>query len=169
MTPTEYVRTFIEKYIDLIEDNKWEEFYHICNSNVRLGLEQSFGLVTAELFDAGIVPHEHMDVIPESYLHNIKGSGFTFDVPSCITTIDQYAFAGSNIEKVIFHEGLKYIHFCAFRKCENLEFPILLPRSLEVIANDAFDDIAGARFLVYEGSIGQKWCNDNMYSWELVK
>ncbi len=166
-----YVDEFIEKYINLIDESKWDDFYHLVYNNVKMGLTQSFGSVTAKLWNAGIYPHEEMTRIPPAYLQCYTPStGFEFIVPSHITTIDEYAFAASSITNIKLNEGLKYIRFAAFIKCLDLRYPITLPKSLQLIADDAF---AGAslppRFNVYESSIGQKWCDKNMYSYQVIK
>ncbi len=165
-----YVDEFIEKYIDLIDEGKWQDFYHLVNNNVKMSVTQSQGEVTERLFKAGIFPHNEYNVIPAAYLQLYTPStGFEFVCPAHITTIDDYAFAMSSLSSIKLNEGLKYIRFGAFLKCLDLRYPITLPKSLEFIANDAFD---GARvppkFKVYQDSIGQKWCDTNMYSWELI-
>jgi hypothetical protein len=165
-----YVNEFIEKYIDLIDQGNWLDFYHLVNNNVKMSVTQSQGQVTETLFKAGIFPHNEYNIIPPAYLQLYTPStGFEFVCPSHITTIDDYAFAMSSITSIKLNEGLKYIRYAAFLKCLDLRYPITLPKSLEFIANDAFDG-AGTppKFKVYEGSIGQEWCNTHMYSWELI-
>ena len=166
-----FIDEFIEKYIDLIDESKWEEFYHLVYNNVKMGVTQAFGQVTEKLWQAGIYPHTETTIIPAAYLQMYRpNAGFNFVCPSHITTIGEYAFAISSLQNITLNEGLKYIRFGAFLRCYDLRFPITLPKSLQLIADDAFEGgVNVPKFRVYENSIGQKWCEKNMYSWELIE
>lgn len=165
-----YIDEFIEKYIDLIDEGNWQEFYYLVYNNVKMSVTQGFGQVTGKLWEAGIYPHNETNIIPAGYLQMYNpNTGFNFKCPSHITTIDEYAFAASSLQSITLNEGLKYIRFGAFIKCSDLRFPITLPNSLQLIADDAFHGTINVpKFKVYENSVGQKWCEKNMYSWELI-
>lgn len=60
-----------------------------------------------------------------------------YTIPDGVKTIDSYAFSWSNIENVIFNEGLEYIGGDAFCECTKLK-SLSLPASLKGIDSYAF-------------------------------
>lgn len=145
---TEKLKDFIERYIDLIENNQFEILYDIAKAELRHNLT---GELTSKLFEAEIYPHEHMDKIPEYYLHHqaidnideilknkieIGGAAFTW----CV-----------NITKVDIPEGCKLIDHGCFLSCLNLE-EVKLPKSLEEINGSIFTGCKKLNTLIYAGT-----------------
>lgn len=162
---TSYSQQFIEKYINLIDEENWDEFYQLVNTNVKLCATQTQGEVTRVLWNAGIQPHFHMHKVPEAYLQADKWVTKII-IPGNCRIIEPYAFAMSSVNEVILHEGLDQISNSAFMNCPNLK-TMELPRSIRYISNNAFINTK-IKFKVYENSYAQQWCDHNMYSWELI-
>ena len=72
----------------------------------------------------------------------------TIFVDDFITSIDQYAFCGTSIERIVFGEYLQTINDHAFSNCKKLQANIIFPYSLKTIGSHAFSysSITGAVF-----------------------
>lgn len=63
---------------------------------------------------------------------------YCLEVKDGTTVIAERAFSGHrNIERVIFADSIKWIGYCAFDECDNLQY-VKLPASLVKIGDDAF-------------------------------
>ena len=123
-------KDFIERYIDLIEENEFDELYHIDD-------EISTPDLTEALLSAGIYPLEHLDYVPSSY-HCCSEDVTTVVLPKHIKRISTSAFWDCpNLTSVVLPEGLKHIGSSAFAECLKLA-SISFPESLEEIKADAF-------------------------------
>lgn len=162
----DYVNRFIEKYIDLIDTSEWTTFYNLVIDNVVLSKYQWQGFITERLMEAGIYPHQEMDNVPECYLQSTN-KVHDITIPRNCKAINSYAFALSELENCILEEGLEYIYKYAFLSCTELT-TLTLPRSITFIEKAAFLNTQ-IKFKVYENSYAQQWCEENMYSWELVE
>lgn len=65
------------------------------------------------------------------------GNNVTLELPSTLRNINEWAFRGSDISKVLFNEGLTRISWYAFGECTKLKSADL-PSSLEYIGRRAF-------------------------------
>ena len=61
------VKKFIEKNIDLIEDNKWKEVYNEASEPLTF---VGVGELTSTLLEADIDPLDYLGYIPSGYLCN---------------------------------------------------------------------------------------------------
>lgn len=128
------VDKFIEKYIEQIDNNDWRNIYNKAVDE----LDSYTGELTLTLLEARINPLDHLDYIPQMYLHSsdIKA----FDIPSHIKTIDSAAFAQSDLEgKFIIPNSVETINYRAFRSCINLE-EIHFLDNVAQIESEAFID-----------------------------
>ena len=80
--------------------------------------------------------------IKEGCFKNCLGLTNTLTIPSTISHINPYTFAGcSKLNKVVINEGIDSIDDYAFADCESLDLEtIILPNSLENIGKCAFKD-----------------------------
>ena len=80
--------------------------------------------------------------IKEGCFKNCLGLTNTLTIPSTISHINPYTFAGcSKLNKVVINEGIDSIDDYAFAGCESLDLEtIILPNSLENIGKCAFKD-----------------------------
>ena len=80
--------------------------------------------------------------IKEGCFKNCLGLTNTLTIPSIISHINPYTFAGcSKLNKVVINEGIDSIDDYAFAGCESLDLEtIILPNSLENIGKCAFKD-----------------------------
>ena len=77
----------------------------------------------------------------------------TLTLPSALKIIEEEAFAGNtSIEKVIVPDGTTEIRSRAFADSSMTE--LVLPDSLEFIADDAFEGCADVNIIAPEGSAG---------------
>ena len=148
------IQNFIHDYIDLIDENNFEELYQKAHSH----LAGSTSLLTITLLDAGIDPLLHLDYIPECYLwwSNIDH----FDIPQHINSIHANALGATLIKSIIIpgnvkmigaeafincnqlktievQEGVHTIYDKAFARCNHIE-KVKLPRSLASLGKDIF-------------------------------
>ncbi len=107
-------KELIEKYIDLIEADKFEDLYMHLNSEIHAGESQLIGLVTSILESCDIHPLNYMEYVPTFY------NAYREDLTSVI--IPDHIFA---------------IDRGAFKFCSNLK-SVKLPNTIEVIGTEAF-------------------------------
>ena len=155
------VKRFIEKNIDLIENN---DFSLLFSKAYDLTIEQ-IGELSKVLEDAEIYPLNHLTFIPAYYMY---GTDIEIFAPRHgITYIGNSAFRYcNNLISVDLPEGIKYIHAHAFEDCPNIK-ELNLPSSLTEIDNTAFlgsldhpDLLAHAPYPSY----ANEWLNKHTYS-----
>lgn len=129
---------FIEKYIDLIDNDKFEEFYDTLDREISSENKSVIGDITKVLNNAGINPLDYLDYVPLYYC------SYRTDLPSELILPDNIKYIGTSafcfctsLEKVILPEGLTVIYPDAFAACVELK-NINLPSSLKEIKHRAF-------------------------------
>lgn len=80
----------------------------------------------------------------------------TILLPNVLQRIDDEAFAGNSVERVIVPESLRIINDRAFANCKNLQY-INLPDSLTYIAPDAFEGCDNLFIECSAGSLGEEF------------
>lgn len=85
------VKEFIEDKIDLIEDNKWVEFYE----KAYLTLNNP-GELTRILLEANVNPLSEINVIPYAYFMGYDDKPWSFYIPKHIEEIQPNAFADNH-------------------------------------------------------------------------
>lgn len=85
---------------------------------------------------------------------------FVLDLPAALNIIDAAAFEGAaSLEKVVGPEGTTEIRDRAFADSSLVE--ILLPSTIEYIAEDAFDGCEGLVAMAQEGTYAYDWCMEH--------
>lgn len=129
------IKAFVEKYIYLLDDDKYNEFYQKALAYFLSydGIVANVGMITSMFQEAGIDPLDYMDVIPEDYFMEHGFPGY-YKVPRNIKKIKNGAFEFTDgLEEIYCPEGLIEIGMLAFHNCEDLK-DIYLPASLKLIA-----------------------------------
>lgn len=131
----------IEKYIDLIDTNKFEDFYLTIGSEVDNDESAVTGYISEILESVQIFPLDHLSYIPKYYAAYRQDLS-TIVIPSHITAIDPGAFKFcSNLKEVILPEGLEVLDYQAFAACIRLE-KINFPSTLVKIDREVFFNCA---------------------------
>ena len=118
-------KQYIEQKIDLIENDKWKEFFE--------GAPKGIGSV---LYESGIDWMQELQYIPEYafYGSNIQ----TIDIPDSVRSIEWKAFQGcTSLTSVTIGSGISRIGDAAFRGCTSLT-SINIPDSVTRIEDEAF-------------------------------
>ena len=182
---TEDLKQFLEKNIELIEENKFDELYKKAENE--LYFSQSIGTLTRTLLAADINPLEHLTEIPYCYLYG--DSNITqFVIPDKIEFVFSEAFAEcSQLHDVIFGKNVSVIYYGAFEGCTELTNVTLneglleigqyafrmanieklrLPSTLRSIDVQAFPELITLE--VFPGTYAHDWAVTNGYEVELI-
>lgn len=154
------IKECIEKHIDLIESEKFEELYKLQ------GTWSSFELVgdfTETLLDAGINPADYMKEIPPYYLYGTKIKFYT--IPDNITSIGDAAFSKCNeLTDITIGNNVEYIGNSAFGWCSGLK-NVIIGNGVKSISRGAFYKCDKLESITYLGTkeqwnkikLGLKW------------
>ena len=111
------VKEFIEKHINLIENDDWKQIYKLWNDS---GVPEYTGKFTLVMQESGIDTLKGLDYIPMDYLGNTNIT--TFEVPQGIKGIYGYAFfACRDLQEFIIPNSVEYIGDVVFGKCPLLK------------------------------------------------
>lgn len=134
----------IEKYIDLIDSNHFEDFYLNIGAEVNNHHSAITGYISEILESAEIFPLDHLSYVPKYYAA-YRQDLEAIRIPDHITAIDNGAFKFcSNLRSVELPEGLEIIGSEAFAACIHLS-KIKFPSSLVKIDKQAFFNCADLR------------------------
>lgn len=180
------IKQFIEKNIELIETNRFDELYKKAEND--LYFSQSIGTLTRTLLKADIDPLPHLTKeIPYCYLYG-DSNIVTFKVPDNIEFISSSAFCNcSLLHDVTFGKNVSVVYYGAFEGCSeltdvhlneglleigqyafrgtNIE-KIRLPKSLRDIDIQAFPDLVTMQ--VYRDTYGASYAITNGYEVEYL-
>ena len=122
---TDKQKLYIEKNIDLIKDDDWNEFFKFAPANVG-----------ALLYEANIPFLKKLSYVPNSAF---EGSNIqTIDIPDNVTNIGSHAFAAcSGLTNVTIPDSVTSIDTFAFYNCTKLT-SVTIPNSVTKINNYAF-------------------------------
>ena len=125
-----------EKYLNYIP-----EFYHYQN---------------AWLEDSNVIIHNNIDQIQcGAYMQADKLKSIS--IPGSVKAISPYAFYEcTNLDEIKLEEGILGIDDSAFAYTR-LSKKFIIPRSINYIAYDAFDDVEDLHAVVYKNSYAHKW------------
>lgn len=127
---TEQQKKFIEDNIDLIEDNRWTEFFDKC---VKTLLSHSVGGL---LYESGIDFMKELDYVPNRAFQESNIQAMV--IPDGVTSIGYFAFCDcANLTSVTIPNSVKSIEYGAFRDCSSLT-SIIIPDSVINIGEYAF-------------------------------
>ena len=143
-------KVFIEQYINLITENKFEDLYRIALRE-HIVIED----LTNSLLQADINPLEHMSYIPQDFLHRSVRSVDGFIIPNNIEDIRERAFYETDLTEILVPEGVKGIYTRAFARCKQLLF-VTIPHSVEFIDSVVFGGCESLAEVRYNGTI-EEW------------
>ena len=157
------VKRFIEKHINLIELNNFDELFRRANLDLSDYVE--VGQLSKILEDAEIYPLNYLDYVPAYYMY---GTDIKIFAPkSGIISINQGAFRYcDNLTNITLPEGVEYIDAHAFEDLPNLK-ELKLPSSLVYIGGTAFLDSLDHPALLAHApcpSYANDWLNEHIYS-----
>lgn len=182
---TKNLKEFLEKNIELIEENKFDELYDKAEND--LYFSQGIGTLTRTLLTANINPIEYLSKIPYCYLYG--DSNITqFIIPDKIEYVNSEAFANcSQLHDVVFGKGVSVIYYGAFENCTELTNVTLneglveidqyafrntniknlrLPSTVRSIDIQAFTHRITLE--VFPGTYAHEWAVTNGYEVELI-
>ena len=143
-------KVFIEQYINLITENKFEDLYRIALREY-IVIED----LTNSLFQADIDPLEYMSYIPQNFFCKSTKSIEGFIIPNNIVDIRERAFYETDLTEIVIPEGVQSIYTYAFARCKNLLF-VTLPHSIEFIDRMVFKGCESLAEVRYNGTI-EEW------------
>ena len=145
-------KVFIEQYVDLITENKFEDLYRIALRE-HVVIED----LTNSLLKAGIYPLEHMSYIPQEFFYKSAKSIDGFIIPNNIVDIRERAFYETDLTEIIIPEGVQSIYTLAFARCKDLLF-VTIPHSIDFIDRAVFTGCESLAEVRYNGTI-KEWSN----------
>lgn len=182
---TKNLKEFLEKNIELVEENKFDELYKKAEND--LYFSQGIGTLTRMLLTANINPIEYLSEIPYCYLYG--DSKITqFIIPDKIEFISSEAFGNcSQLHDIIFGKNVSVIYYGAFENCTeliNVELneglleigqyafrntnieKLRLPSTIRSIDVQAFPELITLE--VFPGTYAHDWAVTNGYEVELI-
>ena len=182
---TKNLKQFLEKNIELIEENKFDELYKKAEND--LYFSQGIGTLTRTLLAANIDPIQYLSEIPYCYLYG--DSNITkFVIPDKIEFVNSCAFCNcSQLHDVIFGKDVSVIYYGAFENCTELTNVTLneglleigqyafrntnieklrLPSTVRSIDVQAFPELITLE--VFPGTYAHDWAVTNGYEVEMV-
>lgn len=143
-------KVFIEQYISLITENKFEDLYRIALKE-HVIVED----LTNSLLQADINPLEHMSYVPQDFFHKSTKSIDGFIIPNNIVDIRERAFYETDLTEIIIPEGVQSIYTLTFARCKNLLF-VTIPHSIEFIDRAIFIGCKSLAEVRYNGTL-EEW------------
>lgn len=145
-------KVFIEQYISLITENKFEDLYRIALKK-HVVIED----LTNSLLQAAIDPLEHMSYVPQDFLYKSARSVDGLIISNNIEDIRERAFYETDLTEIRVPEGVKSIYTLAFARCKNLLF-VTMPHSVEFIDRIVFSGCKSLAEIRYNGTLSE-WNN----------
>lgn len=143
-------KVFIEQYINLITENKFEDLYRIALKD-HVAIED----LTNSLLQADINPLDHMTYIPQEFFYKSTKSIDGFIIPHNIVDIRERAFYETDLTEITIPEGVQSIYTFAFARCKNLVF-VTIPHSIDFIDRASFINCESLAEVRYNGTI-EEW------------
>ena len=141
---------FLRKNTQLLEDGNFDELYY------RYGQEfyniKTCTPLTALLIDAGIVPLDYLNTIPDQYARRYKLITKVV-IPENIKSIGKWAFQDcTGLTSVNIGNGVTNIGGYAFAGCKGLT-SVTIPDSVTSIGAEAFSDCTGLTSIIIPNSV----------------
>ena len=143
-------KVFIEQYIDLIIENKFEDLYCLAVKD-HITIED----LTNSLLQADINPLDHMTYVPKEFLYKSSSSIDGFIIPNNVEYISERAFYETDLTEITIPEGVQSIYTFAFSRCKNLQ-AVTLPHSIDFIDRAVFTGCESLAEVRYNGTI-KEW------------
>ena len=123
--PTKNLKAFIKenklKVKELIDQEDFTRLYHIA---LEYGDNKEINIIpdlTRLLYNINIDPLDYMDWVPVSFLDSVKVE-FDLILPENITSISDFAFAGSWIKSITIPTSCDYFGDRIFYDCKKLNY-----------------------------------------------
>ena len=142
-------KDFIEKHIDLIANDNFDELYHLVKVEDIDCSDLTSALYTAELY-----PLDHMTYVPNRFAAKIN-TVQEYVIPEGIKKIEQFAFDGNALKSVRFPKTLKELKTGCFTFCKNLT--VIDTKNVEYIFEDAFLGCSELNTLITSANIIDKF------------
>lgn len=177
---------YSDQLIDIVnKTNDYDTFYKLVQDHVHLENDSIQAFITVDitkiLKKAKINPENYLTIIPEfyhylnafidsenvvipNYIEMIQWGAYldadkikSVSIPGSVVRIEPYAFSGCiSLDEIKLEEGIQAIGDRAFAyTCLSKEF--IIPRSVNYIADDAFDGVEDLHVVVYKDSYAHKW------------
>lgn len=149
---TSGVKNFIEKNIELLDREDYQEF------EARAGIQTSDdGYSKGELYEvllrAGINPLPYLPYVPFRFLRDTTLEG-SFTIPGNCVNIGSRAFYNCNLSEIIFQEGVERIDTLACARSDKLE-KVYIPSSMLNLGHIIFTGCNNMREVVYDGTYAE--------------
>ena len=143
------VKNFIEKNIELLEREDYQEF------DDRAGMQTSEnGYSKSELYEvllkAGINPLPYLPYVPYAFLRNTDITG-SFTIPGNCEEIGSRSFYECSLSEIVIEEGVRSISSLAFARSRNLK-KVYFPKSLMHLDNILFMGCSALEEIIYPGT-----------------
>ena len=159
---TEEIKDFIRDNIQLIDENRWDDFYWlVSHDHTTFSHIWMVGQLTEFLISCDCT-FDTLTHIPEGFLFNSHLSDV--EVPSNVLTIGYSAFAESDITTIKLPKNCCSIQDRAFAHCKLLRC-IQIDAKAVNISIDAFYDCDSLRNIIFNGTMKQ-WlvgCNSLLF------
>lgn len=109
-----------------------------------------------ECNDDELYDYNNRDTIHLTSIKHVKTENPDMVLPEMLKTVDEEAFLGARFRSVELPEGMTKIGARAFKNCSRLE-QIMIPASVTVIAEDAFEGVSGFVIFCPEGSAAEAY------------
>lgn len=181
---------YANQLINIVNNtNDYDSFYNLVYEYVRLyttSIKADIIVgITEILKKSKINPEKYLNYIPEFYhyqnawlkdnnviipnnIDQIQWGSYmladklkSISIPGSVKSIGSYAFYECiNLDEIKLEEGILGIGDCAF-SFTHLSKKFVIPRSINYIAGDAFDDVDDLHAVVYKNSYAHKWFMNN--------
>lgn len=142
-------KLFIEKHIELIEDNSFDELYRLVKIE-----DIDCSDLTATLYKAGFYPLDFMTYVPNRFAADIKDVD-NYNIPEGVKTIEPFAFDSNGLRSVKFPKTLDDIKKGCFEFCMNLQS--IDTANVEYIEEDTFIGCSNLHTLVTSAKVINKF------------
>lgn len=163
---TEKTQKFIEDYLDLIDQNRWNEIQpKACKI-----LGDLYHEFNAVMLNAGINPMIDVPMIPWKSMQYCPVE--EYDIPSSVKVISGKAFEFASFPEIKIPESVVEINFRAFAECPRLH-TVYLPSTINKLDSAIFMHCPKLEKIVYNGSSVdfeniQKSEADSPFTWYTV-
>lgn len=145
------IEKFLLKYMDLIEDNKFEDLYEQARIEFpTTGNINVIPLLNSYFYQAGIDPLEYLKEIPAFFIQ-YREEITSINIPNHIVAIKDAAFRGLTIKEFIFPQNLTSLGNYVFCYNKNLT-NIILPKKCSALGSYVFADCENLIQVKYPGT-----------------
>lgn len=125
----ESVKEFIRQNIDLIDTNRWGEYYFnvtkaLGHTHSVFDSEEAVGEMTELLLSCGVSPLDYLIRVPEYYLCGSQLE--TVELPKSVVSVGSMAFMNMpNLKHIVFSKKVNVLNFQCVAYCDSLESVVI--------------------------------------------